>query len=114
MIKTNLGKLQNTGIELEVSSHILSPSCPVQWDLGFNISRVKNKILELPDNGIDRNRIGGEYIWNEKLHDYVWAGGLQEGGRMGDLFAYKMVGIYATDEDAQNPSEPTGYDHDHN
>lgn len=106
-VKTNLGKLQNTGIELEVSSHILSPSCPVQWDLGFNISRVKNKILELPDNGIDRNRIGGEYIWNEKLHDYVWAGGLQEGGRMGDLFAYKMVGIYATDEDAQNPSEPT-------
>ena len=36
----------------------------------------------------------------------TWQGGLQEGGRIGDLFAYKMIGVYSTDEEAQNANEP--------
>ena len=41
---------------------------------------VTNKILKLPDNGVENNRIGGEYIWDAKLGKHTWQGGLQEGG----------------------------------
>ena len=105
-IFTNLGRLQNRGIELEMRANILPTSSPVQWSLGLNASKVKNKILELPDNGTENNRIGGEFIWDAKLGKHTWQGGLQEGGRMGDLFAYKMLGVYSTDEEAQDPNEP--------
>lgn len=105
-ILTNLGRLQNRGIELEVNAKILPSSSPVQWSLGFNASKVTNKILKLPDNGVENNRIGGEFIWDAKQEKHTWQGGLQEGGRMGDLFAYKMVGVYATDEEAQRAGEP--------
>ena len=81
-------------------------SSSIQWSLGFNASKVTNKILKLPDNGVENNRIGGEYIWDAKLGKHTWQGGLQEGGRIGDLFAYKMIGVYSTDEEAQNANEP--------
>lgn len=105
-IFTNLGRLQNRGIELEMNARILPVSSSIQWSLGFNASKVTNKILKLPDNGVENNRIGGEYIWDAKLGKHTWQGGLQEGGRIGDLFAYKMIGVYSTDEEAQNANEP--------
>lgn len=101
-ILTNLGSLQNRGIDLEVSANVLGPSSPVQWNIGFNASKVKNKILRLPDNGIENNRIGGVYVWDPARSDYAWLGGLQEGGTIGDAYAYKQLGIYSTDEEAAN------------
>lgn len=89
-----------------MNARILPVSSSIQWSLGFNASKVTNKILKLPDNGVENNRIGGEYIWDAKLGKHTWQGGLQEGGRIGDLFAYKMIGVYSTDEEAQNANEP--------
>src|SRR5699024_240662 len=51
-------------------------------------------------NGAENNRIGGYYVWDPSIEDYNWLGGLQEGGTMGDYYAYKQLGIYATDEEA--------------
>jgi len=99
-ILTNLGSLENKGVDLEVNAQILSGESEFQWYASLNASYVKMKILKLPDNGIERNRIGGVYIWDEKKQDYDWKGGLQEGGTLGDIFAYKQLGIYATDEAA--------------
>ena len=73
----------------------------LKWELGFNASHVKTKIRKLPENGVERNRVGGYYAWNPEINDYDWVGGLQEGGRIGDLFAWKSLGIYATDEEAK-------------
>ena len=97
---TNLGSLENKGVELELNARIMPPSSPFQWDAAFNISTVKNKILKLPPNGVLNNRIGGVEVWDEKTGAYVWKGGLQEGGTMGDYYTYKMLGVYATDEEA--------------
>lgn len=99
-ILTNLGSLENRGVEIELSADLLPRESAVQWLLSFNASKVKNKILKLPDNGIENNRIGGIYVWDPARGDYAWLGGLQEGGRIGDLFAYKQLSIYATDEEA--------------
>lgn len=97
---TNLGSLENKGIELELNTRIMPLTSGFQWDLGFNISKVSNKILKLPYNGVENNRVGGVQVWDQKTGAYVWKGGLQEGGTMGDYYTYKMLGVYATDAEA--------------
>ncbi|WP_353719965.1 TonB-dependent receptor [Dyadobacter sp. 676] len=99
-ILTNLGSLENKGLEFELNASVLSPQSAFQWTTSLNASYVKIKILELPDNGIENNRIGGVNIWDPNAGAYAWKGGLQEGGRIGDMFAYKQLGIYSTDEEA--------------
>src|SRR5690606_36152823 len=101
-ILTNLGSLENKGVEVELNVDILPTSSEFEWNLGFNASQVKNKILELPPNGAENNRIGGYYVWDPNINDYNWLGGLQEGGTLGDFFEYQQLGIYASDADAEN------------
>jgi TonB-linked SusC/RagA family outer membrane protein len=100
-ILTNLGSLENKGFEFELSAQIFENTSDFQWNIAFNAGKVKNKILKLPPNGTENNRVGGVYVWDPDREDYAWLGGLQEGGTMGDLFAFKQIGIYATDEEAQ-------------
>ena len=99
-IYTNLGKLENRGVELEVNALVLPAWSGLQWTLAMTASHTKHKILKLPDNGAENNRIGGEYLWDPKRGDYAWLGGLQEGGRVGDIYGHVVEGVYATDEEA--------------
>src|SRR5690606_38617691 len=99
-ILTNLGSLENRGVELELTAGILRNSSPLRWDVSLNTAHVKNKIKSLPSNGVEFNRIGGDYVYVPSKGDYAWVGGLQEGGKPGDLYAYHQLGIYATDEEA--------------
>lgn len=101
-VLTNLGSLENRGFEIEVSAQMLPSQSRVQWNLGFNASKVRNKILRLPPNGIENNRVGGVLIWDPAAADYVWRGGLQEGGRLGEMYSRQQIGIYSTDEEAAN------------
>ena len=105
-ILTNLGSLENKGIELDLSAKVVQGG-DFSWDIGFNAAKVKNKILKLPNNGVENNRIGGDYVYDPARQDYVWVGGLQEGGRIGDMYVYKQLGIYATDEEAKNGPKDT-------
>lgn len=97
---TNLGSLGNKGIELELNAQILPDKSPFQWNISFNVATVNSKILKLPDNGVPNNRIGGYYVWNPSQKQYEWEGGLQEGGRIGDMYTFKYLGVYPTDKDA--------------
>lgn len=97
---TNLGTLDNKGIEAAVTFRMLPNSSPIQWDLSFNTSKVTSRIAKLPNNGVAKNRIGGVYVWDPATGAYNWLGGLQEGGRIGDMYAYKLTGVYKTDDDA--------------
>jgi TonB-linked SusC/RagA family outer membrane protein len=100
-ILTNLASLENRGVEIELTAKYPSPSSSAfQWDVSFNASTVSNKILKLPFNGVPNNRIGGFYVWDDKLGDYAWKGGLQEGSAMGDYYAYKHLRVFATTEEA--------------
>jgi TonB-linked SusC/RagA family outer membrane protein len=100
-ILTNYGSLENEGIELELGASIIK-SKDLNWNLSLNFSNSKNTILHLPDNGNKNNRVGGYYIYDRKLGDYDYLGGLQEGGRIGDLYGYQFLSIYATDAEAAN------------
>lgn len=99
-VLTNLGSLENKGVELELSARVLPSSSAVNWNVSFNAAQTRHKILSLPYNGIENNRIGGVYVWNPATNGYAWMGGLQEGGRIGDMYTYKQLSIYATDEEA--------------
>lgn len=97
---TNLGSLENKGLELELNASIMPERSSFKWDAAFNFSTVNNKILQLPQNGVENNRIGGVEVWDSKNQEYIWKGGLQEGGSMGDYYTYQYLGVYATDEEA--------------
>ena len=101
-ILTNYGSLENKGYEVELFARVLSPESPVQWNVAFNTAKVNSKVLKLPENGIENNRVGGVYVYDPGRGDYAWFGGLQEGQRIGNLYAYQQVSIYSTDQEAAN------------
>jgi TonB-linked SusC/RagA family outer membrane protein len=111
-ISTNLGSLENKGIELELNYQVFPSSSQFQWSVSANASKVKNKVLKLPNNGVEGNRVGGVNIWDPASKSYVWRPGFaagtvfgnpssfMEGYAIGDMYAFQQVGIYATDEEA--------------
>lgn len=101
-ILTNLGSLGNHGTEIELDAAIIKNNNGFNWNVSFNAARNWNKILKLPDNGVENNRIGGIYVYDRKSRQYTWVGGYQEGHTIGDLYSYKQVSIYPTDKDAEN------------
>ena len=60
-------------------------------------SYVKNKILQLPYNGNEKNRQGGLQVFDPASGKLVWVGGLQEGATLGDIYAFKQLSIFADD-----------------
>lgn len=103
-IQTNFGSLENKGIEIELAAQIIKPTkeSGFEWYVAFNAASTKHKILQLPENDQENNRVGGRYLWDPSIQDYAWLGGLQEGGTIGDFYSWKSLGVYATDEEAAN------------
>ncbi|WP_049132701.1 hypothetical protein, partial [Bacteroides fragilis] len=69
------------------------------WEASANISFNKNKVVALPENGLDLNRQGGQQIYTGKqladgTYEKKWVGGYQEGQEPGVLVVYKSDGIY--------------------
>ncbi|QEC58597.1 SusC/RagA family TonB-linked outer membrane protein [Flavisolibacter ginsenosidimutans] len=108
-ILTNYGSLEGKGIELELNGRFFPASSAFQWETAITFTKTKNKILKLPFNGVEKNRVGGELLWDASTKSYVWKGGLQEGGTIGELFAYKALGVYATDADAAAGPQDLAY-----
>jgi len=92
-LRTNLGTFQNSGFEAEVVANVLTLENGLKWDLGFNTSINSNKILKLPENGNDRNRQGGIQIFDPESGQVIWVGGYQEGGTLGEIYAYQQERI---------------------
>ena len=57
-VQTNIGKVKFYGFDIEISSTNIETKDFI-WTSKFTWSYVKNKVLKLPDNGRDKNRIGG-------------------------------------------------------
>lgn len=106
-IRTNLGTLRNSGFEAEVRANILNIG-GFRWDMTANITTVANKILKLPTNNNDRNRVGGYEVaagpatknadgtWT---YNTKWVGGQQEGGKLGEITAYVQDHIFRDNAD---------------
>jgi TonB-linked SusC/RagA family outer membrane protein len=113
-VQTNNGSLGNKGVELDLNANVLSERSPFQWSVNLNAAKVSTKVLELPFNGVEGNRQGGVEVWDPASESYVFRPGFSagapfnnpssymEGYRIGDMYAYQHLGVYATDEEALN------------
>ena len=99
-MKTNLGKLRNSGFEMEVRANILSNPKGFNWEVSANLTSVSNKVLKLPTSDKPFNQIDG-YEVAAGLYDAEtgktptrWIGGYREGGKLGDLVGYVQNHIF--------------------
>ena len=92
-ILSNNGLLRNRGLELELSAKLLTLR-DWNWTVNANISYNRNRILQLPENGRENNRIGGTRVYTGRGRDVRYVGGLQEGHEPGRIAVYRYDGVY--------------------
>jgi len=100
-IKSNYGTIRNRGFEVELAATSVRTK-NFSWDVNFTFAFNRSTVVKLPANGEDKNRIGGNYIFDPATGQTRKVGGFAEGERFGQRWAYSMTGVYATDEDAKN------------
>lgn len=83
-IDRNIGEVRFYGFEMELKARVVSRK-NFNWNVDFNFGYNMNRVLKLPDNGVDRNRIGG--IFDPATGRGV--GGLAVGERLGQIIGYK-------------------------
>jgi len=96
---TNLGQLQNKGVEIAVNAKIIQPKKADGFSLeaGVNYFHVKSFAKKLPFNNLPGNRTSGFFVWDPKNPgQQMYVGGLVEGERIGldEVWAPKWDGIY--------------------
>lgn len=97
-IRSNNGELQNQGLEMEFDFRIIDEK-DWKWNLSLNAAYNKDKVISLPDNGLENNRQGAVQIYDPNTKELVWVGGRQEGQGMGDFFGFQADGIYKSMEE---------------
>lgn len=105
-IMTNMGTLRNYGFEMEVRANLLNNPKGLTWDVTANLSSVANKIVKLPNNGNINNRVGGYEVAAGPMRadgtfPTKWIAGRQEGGKLGELVAYKQNHIFKDWDDVK-------------
>lgn len=105
-IMTNMGTLRNYGFEMEVRANIFNNPKGFTWDVTANLSSVANKIVKLPYNGNVNNRVGGYEVAAGPMRadgtfPTKWIAGRQEGGKLGELVAYKQNHIFRDWDDVK-------------
>jgi TonB-linked SusC/RagA family outer membrane protein len=100
---TNLGQLQNRGIELDIRTQILRPTKEggLSWAVNANFYSIRNFAIKLPNNGLPLNRQSAYQVFDPASNQLIWVGGLQEGQRVGldQVYAPVYDGLYKTQAD---------------
>ena len=104
-MRTNLGRLRNSGFEMEVRANIISQK-DWNWEVTANLTSVSNKILELPQsdkpfNQIDGYEVAAGVVDANGETPTKWVGGYHEGGKIGDMVAYKQNHIFRDWDDVK-------------
>lgn len=100
-IMSNYGSLRNRGLELTFSGVVINKK-ELKWNIDFNFSFNRLIVMDLPDNGADKNRINGGEIYDKEKGEYIMVGGLAEGERPGGIWTFNNIGVYSTDAEAAN------------
>ncbi len=97
---TNNGKVRNRGLELELDATLYQSK---EWmiRMGVNATYMRSKILQLPDNGNENNRQGGEQVYDPRTGELIWVGGKQEGQEYGAAYAFRMTDIIRSNKDLE-------------
>lgn len=91
--KNNNGQVNSKGLEFESMFNIIRKG-DIKWSLGLNATWNKVTVVKLPYNGLDKNRQGGQQVYDPATGEKIWVGGYQEGLEPGLLYAYDAIGIY--------------------
>lgn len=92
-VTSNNGEMQNKGLEIEINWRALDTK---DWkaNINFNTAYSINKIVSLPDNGLEKNRQNAFQVYTGNGDEKKWVGGYQEGQRPGDVYLFIAEGIY--------------------
>ncbi|MGV8091967.1 MAG: TonB-dependent receptor [Mangrovibacterium sp.] len=93
-IPTNLGEIQNTGIEVSLTGFIVSNN-DLTWSVTANFSKNKNKLVK----GVLQDPITGEYIDDVSNKWFI-------GEPVNVSYNYKFAGIWQLDDDIVNSPQP--------
>ena len=86
----NDGSIQNKGWELYLRGNSVVKIGDFRVNLDFNISRNRNKIMELPSN---KNFTNYDNVSNGK-----YATSVQIGNPLGSFYGYQFLGVYQNEE----------------
>lgn len=100
-IRTNNGSMRNRGVELEAGYKVIQ-NRDFTWQVNANASWNKNTVLKLPFNGNDKNRQGGQQIYDPATGKLIWVGGFQEGQEWGEIFGFVADGIIRNQKDLES------------
>jgi TonB-linked SusC/RagA family outer membrane protein len=98
-IRFNNGTLQNKGVEVELGATVLKAG-DFTWRSNFSFALNRTVVKELPDNGREKNRQGGDLVWDAGSKDLVFRGGLAEGERPNEMWGFRVLGVFATEAEA--------------
>lgn len=90
---SNNGEVRNRGFEFEFTGKIINTK-DWNWTLQLNGAYNKNKIISLPDNGLERNRQSAMQVYSGNGDDKIWVGGYQEGQEPGAIYGFLAEGLY--------------------
>ena len=96
----NYGKIENTGLELTVSTHPIATK-NFSWDSEFEISWNKNKLKELA--GTASASIYGYGMWTDIVSKS------DVGQPLFQFYGYVTDGVYTSVEDIQTSAKPVAY-----
>ncbi|HMF71907.1 MAG TPA: hypothetical protein VK616_10545, partial [Flavitalea sp.] len=99
-IPYNNGELQNRGIEIELGGTIIKGK-NFSWRSSIAFAKNNQKVIDLPDNGRLNNRQGGDVIYDPTSKQNIEVGGIAEGERPFALYAFNVLGVFATEADAK-------------
>lgn len=98
-IKYNNGTLRNRGVEVELSATVLKYKA-FTWKTNFSFAFNRTLVIDLPENGRDKNRQNGGTVYDPGSKSDVEVGGIAEGERPYGLYAFKVEGVFSTDAEA--------------
>jgi len=106
-VTTNVGTFESRGIEIAYDADIMNTG-RFSWNVnGFVDFLLSQKTKKLPDNGAEKNRIGGFFVTNPNnpTGDPILVGGLAEGERFGAIYGYVNDGVIQNWDEADAYNE---------
>ncbi len=90
--------MRNRGVEMDLAYKVIQNK-DLTWQVAANASWNKNIVVKLPYNGNDRNRQGGQQVYDPATGKMVWVAGLQEGMEWGEVYGFVSDGIIRNEKD---------------
>jgi len=111
-MRTNFGKVRNTGIDLNITTHNLAGQ--FKWTTNLTFSTLHNKVVELPP-------YAGEIITGRIIANIPAFSLVKVDYTMNAFYGYKVTGIFQENDDiadspqpSAHPGEPIFLDNDKN